>query len=84
MQLCAYTHACLVPRGSNRRNHRQDQAIWSVLLNNLHLKYSSKLSYNHSAKFWTDRYINPRNIKNYLKEALMGIYNDTITRMVNS
>ena len=83
MQLCAYTHACLVPRGSNRLNHRQDQAIWSVLLNNLHLKYSSNLQYSHhSAKFWTDKYINASSIKYYLNKTLEGVYHDASARII--
>lgn len=28
---CAYVHECIAPSGSNRANHRQDQAVLSVL-----------------------------------------------------
>ena len=32
---CAYTQKCISPRGSNMKNHRQDQAVLSALLSNL-------------------------------------------------
>jgi hypothetical protein len=28
---CAVTKECIAPEGSNRKNHRQDQAVLSVL-----------------------------------------------------
>ena len=32
---CSYTQKCISPRGSNRKNHRQDQAILSALIRDL-------------------------------------------------
>ena len=34
-QQCAYTQKCISPRGSNMRNHRQDQAVLSALIHNI-------------------------------------------------
>lgn len=34
---CGYTQKCISPRGSNMTNHRQDQAILSLLINDYHV-----------------------------------------------
>ena len=34
---CGYTQKCISPRGSNMGNHRQDQAILSLLINDYHV-----------------------------------------------
>ena len=34
-QQCAYTQRCISPRGSYMKNHRQDQAVLSALVNNI-------------------------------------------------
>ena len=43
---CAFTQKCMSPRGSNMKNHRQDQAVLSAFLNNLKTERSMK------AEFW--------------------------------
>ena len=48
---CSYTKKCMSPNGSSRKNHRQDQAMLSVLIHNLNLHYSANKSILFSAKF---------------------------------
>ena len=52
---CAYTMKCITPKGSTRKNHRQDQAVITILLHNAHLKYSAAARYHHGAKFRQER-----------------------------
>ena len=51
---CVYTMKCITPKGSNRSNHRQDEAVITVLLHNAHLVYSASLKHSHRAKFSQD------------------------------
>ena len=48
---CNYTKKCMSPNSSSRKNHRQDQAMLSVLIRNLNLHYSANKSILFSAKF---------------------------------
>ena len=52
---CAYTMKCITPKGSDRSNHRQDQAVITILLHNAHLVYSAADQYSHEAKFRQER-----------------------------
>ena len=50
---CAYTQKCITPRRSSKENHRQDQAVFSALLNNLKTHRSMKKNYDfHPAYRW--------------------------------
>ena len=48
---CAFTQKCITPRGSNKDNHRQDQAVLSALLNNIKLHRSMNWDYNYHPAF---------------------------------
>jgi hypothetical protein len=41
---CALDRECIAPRGSSRKNHRQDQAALSVLMHQFHLQPSLRES----------------------------------------
>lgn len=43
---CAKTKNCIAPKGSSRENHRQDQAVLSVLVYKLIPKIGKKMVYN--------------------------------------
>lgn len=50
---CAYTQKCITPRKSNKKNHRQDQAVLSALINNLKTQRSMRWSFDfHPAFRW--------------------------------
>lgn len=44
---CAYTQKCISPRRSDMYNHRQDQAIVTLLIGDLHIPYSGWLNYRY-------------------------------------
>ena len=44
---CAYTQKCISPRGSNMKNHRQDQSVLSAFISNL--KTERSMSRKHVA-----------------------------------
>lgn len=48
---CAYTRRCISPEGSSRKNHRQDQAILSVLIHSTKVPESCKGSYNTKVRY---------------------------------
>ena len=48
---CAYTMKCITPKGSDKSNHRQEQAGITVFLHNAHLMYSAVGKYSHRARF---------------------------------
>ena len=48
---CAYTMKCITPKGSDRSNHRQEQAAITIFLHNAHLVYSASVKYSHLARF---------------------------------
>jgi hypothetical protein len=50
---CCFTKKCISPYGSSRRNHRQDQAVLTLLIHNLNLKYSARNN-DRSAIFHVD------------------------------
>ena len=52
---CAYTMKCISPKGSNRKNHRQDQAALSIFIHNAGLKFSANPKYDHFALFRQER-----------------------------
>ena len=43
---CAYTRKCITPYGATRKNHRQDQAIITVLMHSAVIKESCNAAYN--------------------------------------
>ena len=43
---CAYTRKCITPYGATRKNHRQDQAIITVLMHSAMIKESCHAAYN--------------------------------------
>ena len=49
---CGYTQKCISPRGSNMGNHRQDQAVLSLLINDYHVPkaMSNKLDIHPSLR----------------------------------
>ena len=48
---CAYTRRCISPLGSSRRNHRQDQAILSALVQSEKIPMSCQQKYNTGVRF---------------------------------
>jgi len=52
---CAYTMKCITPKGSDKSNHRQEQAGITVFLHNAHLMYSAVGKYSHVARFRQER-----------------------------
>lgn len=52
---CAYTMKCITPRGSSKKNHRQEQAGITLFLHNANLVYSAKHKYSHVARFRSER-----------------------------
>ena len=51
---CAYTRRCISPYGTNRRNHRQDQAILTVLVHNSASHYACAQRYPTMTSFHRD------------------------------
>ena len=43
---CAYTRKCITPYGATRKNHRQDQAIITVLMHSAVIKESCNAAYS--------------------------------------
>ena len=52
---CAYTMKCITPKGSDKSNHRQEQAGITVFLHNAHLMYSAVGKYSHGTRFHQER-----------------------------
>ena len=52
---CAYTMKCITPKGTNRKNHRQDQAGLTLFIHNAGLKYSANGRYDHFGLFRQER-----------------------------
>ena len=55
---CAYTQKCIAPRGSTMKNHRQDQAVLSTLINDYKIPMAMKRNFhpalrNENAKVQT-------------------------------
>lgn len=48
---CAYTRRCISPYGSSRKNHRQDQAILSLLVHSAKIQQSCDGSYNTRVRY---------------------------------
>lgn len=53
---CSFTRKCISPIGSGRENHRQDQAVMSVLLAALPLHYTPNGHYKSNVQFHSDRF----------------------------
>ena len=51
---CCYTKKCVSPDGTNRRNHRQDQAILSALLHSAKIEQSCHGRYTTMTGFHND------------------------------
>lgn len=51
---CAYTRHCISPYGTNRRNHRQDQAILTVLVHNIGVRYACAQKFPTMTNFHRD------------------------------
>ena len=45
-ETCAYTQKCISPKGSSRYNHRQDQAVLSLLLNEYKVPMAMKKNFH--------------------------------------
>jgi len=52
---CAYTMKCISPKGTNRKNHRQDQAGLTLFIHNAGLQYSANPQYSHFGLFRQER-----------------------------
>ena len=52
---CAYTMKCITPKGSDKSNHRQEQAGITVFLHNAHFMYSAVDKYSHGTRFCQER-----------------------------
>ena len=72
---CAYTQKCITPRRSNKENHRQDQAVFSALLNNLKTHRSMKKNYDFHPAFRWEFGNNEQKCKRILGNLLRTIQN---------
>ena len=70
---CAYTMRCITPRGSDKSNHRQEQAGVTLFLHNANLVYSAQKQYSHAALFRQER----------RGETEMKEYQDSIVMEIN-
>ena len=48
---CVYTMKCVTPKGTHRRNHRQDQAALTLFIHNAGLQFSANPRYSHFGLF---------------------------------
>ena len=72
---CAFTQKCISPRGSSMKNHRQDQAVFSALLNNLKTHRSMKKNYDFHPAFRWEFENNEQKCKRILGTLLRTIQN---------
>lgn len=66
---CCYTKKCISPRGSSRQNHRQDQAIISLLLHDYGFKRAGNKWFNYHPSLRNEY----RNDPNVAKQALINM-----------
>ena len=79
---CAYTQKCISPRGSDRRNHRQDQAVLSLLVADLHVPYSARYNYGSRPLVHQDIGMNEQRLQEKIEPIVQRIdylYNVNIT-----
>ena len=51
---CSYTQKCITPRGTSRKNHRQDQSILSTLVQSIRPKYACNSGYGYALAIHQD------------------------------
>ena len=79
---CAYTQMCISPRGSNMFNHRQDQAILSLLVADLHIPYSARYGFGGRPLHHQDVGMNEQKLQERIVPIVQRInlfYNLSIT-----
>jgi hypothetical protein len=76
---CSLTKKCIAPYGSSRMNHRQDQAVLSLLTYDKKLQYTSRGRVKHSAVFHVDGLYSfvKRNVRKYYMEHILS-YNANV------
>ena len=73
-QKCAYTQKCIVPRNSSGENHRHDQSILTLLINNFNIPYCASLKYHYTPATHTDG-LRREGTERALKNILIKIKN---------
>ena len=78
---CSYTRKCIAPKGSNKRNHRQDQSIISIFVHLSGIQESCRVHYGTNVKFHRDYefYGKRYGTNDHLVKMLMDKYNITVT-----
>lgn len=70
---CAFTQKCISPRSSDMFNHRQDQAIVTLLIGDLHIPYSGWLDYRYCPIIHADTDNDEYRAKATLSDILLKI-----------
>ena len=73
-QKCAYTQKCIVPRNSSGENHRHDQSILTLLINDFNIPYCASPKYQYTAALHTDG-LGREGTERALKNVLFKIKN---------
>ena len=81
---CAYTQKCVTPRGSNMRNHRQDQAFVSVMVHELNVDRASNGKSQFLPALRQEKGNNEKACKTILFNLLLNIQNTYAIRLTNA
>ena len=81
---CAFTQKCVTPKRANMRNHRQDQAVVSVLLAELNVPRSSDGKYHWIPALRQERGNNERATRTVLFNLFLNIQNTYGIRFNNT
>ena len=78
---CSLTKKCIIPIGSHRRNHIQDQSVISIIVQSLSIHQACDPQYRSSVSFHQDAEKCNNQIDTYrrLLQTLKSKYNITVT-----
>ena len=82
-QKCAYTQKCIVPRNSSGENHRHDQSILTLLINDFSIPYSASQKYYYTPATHTDG-LGREGTERALRNVLFKIKNTYSVAFTNS
>lgn len=73
---CAYTQKCISPQGTSRKNHRQDQAIVSVLMQSVYVNESCHGAYKSSVFTHRDceKFDTCKNTRSYVVDKIIRFF----------